>query len=267
MFDIYLDGRLSKEDDMFFLKKYREYSCDKKEKLKFDYSNEPIIGLSDYVPIELLRFNKSEEFEMMIRIMVWVHKFLLPDALAIPIYPFNCINILEKTKAENIKSNCWMYAIVLNEIFLSIGFKSRMVRCMPIDLRFDDCHCVTQAYSDQYNKWILFDASMGTYYTDVNKVPLSISELRLSIIDDKKFFTPFIPSRKFKQVYGYWIKNLFRFETYSCSRFNMESINESKTIYSLIPNDYNIENKKISDRYGNQIQIIYTHDAKQFWEE
>jgi len=74
------------------------------------------------------------------------HKFLISDGDTIPIRPFNCINILAKTKEDKIGSNCWMYSVVLNEIFLSFGYKSRMIQCMPFDMCFNDCHCVMQAY-------------------------------------------------------------------------------------------------------------------------
>ena len=182
MLDLDLDGRISKEDDLYFLRKFAEYDSGAKDAdFRFHYICEPLPELDDYLPRELTKCEKHD-FENMMRLMIWVHKALIPDSMATPAEPFHCLNILEKTWTDQMTSNCWMFSVVLNEIYLSVGYRSRMVRCMPLDLRFCDCHCVVQAYVEQYRKWVTFDPSFGTYYCNTQKVPLNLKEIREYII-------------------------------------------------------------------------------------
>ena len=264
MFDINFYGRVSKEDDLFFLKAFQNYSQNH-EHISFKYENEPK-NLSLFLPPELLSFSFDSDFYFMIRLMVWVHSNLIPGLEITNIEPFNFINILERTKKEKIESNCWMFATVLNELFLCLGFKSKMVRCMPMDLRFGDCHCVTQAFSKQLGKWVLFDPSFGTYYTNDKEEPINLSEFRRMVVKEQVIRTPLITAKKSKELLSYWVKNLFRFETYSVSKFNVESSIENKIIYSLIPLGFNISNKYI-EKDGYWIKIIHTQNSKAFWEE
>ena len=261
-YDLYKSGLFSKEDDLFFLRKYNEYKNGKEDKLNFKYVYNKIDELQKYLPSEFFQLN--DEFELMIKLMLWVHKFLIPDGDTIPIWPFNCLNILDKTKEDKIGSNCWMYSVVLNEIFLSFGYKSRMIRCMPFDMRFNDCHCVVQAYASKYDKQVTFDPAFGTYYTDTNGNPINLEEMRENIINEKKIITPFVPLKYSKELLNYWIKNIFRFETYAISKFNMESDSERAVIYSLLPLGYELTDKNVIFK-ERELNLIYTHDAQKFW--
>lgn len=258
-----MNGIISQEDDLYFLKQYSEYRNNKNDKLAFRYVNEELIELKNYLPSELFA-RIGNEFHKMIKLMLWVHNFLIPDGAAVPIHPFNCINILEKTKTEKIESNCWMFAVVLNEIFLSFGYKSKMIRCMPVDLRFNDCHCVVQAYVKEYNKWVMFDAAFGMYYTDIQKTPLNLKEMRKHIIMNKKLYTPLVTSKYSKKICEYWTKNIFRFETYAISKINMEDDSDDSVIYSLLPVGYELSNKVIRHK-GHNLKIIHTHNEIEFW--
>lgn len=157
-----------------------------------------------------------------------------------------------------------MYAVVLNEIFLSLGFKSRMIRCLPLDLRFNDCHCITEAYSKEYNKWIIFDSAFCTCYLNSDLKPIGLKEFRELIISNNNVVASLVPRIRSNELVNYWVKNLFRFESYSESKFNIESIDEDKTIYSLLPKDYEITNKIIQKK-GHKLIYIYTHDPNKFW--
>ena len=52
---------------------------------------------------------------------------------------------------------------------------------------------MTVVYSDVYQKWIAFDAAMGTYYTDEEKVPLNVKEIRRILLEGKPLLTPYLP--------------------------------------------------------------------------
>lgn len=262
-----MNGIISQEDDLHFLRQYSEYKRDysKKDKITFQYINKELNDLKNYLPSELFQ-EKNSDFTTMIKLMLWVHNFLIPDGRATPVHPFNCINILEKTKTEKIKSNCWMFAVVLNEIYLSFGYRSKMIRCMPFDLRFNDCHCVVQVYVNEYSKWIMLDAAFGAYYIDTQKIPLNLKEIREHIIMNKKMTTPLTPSKHSKELLKYWTKNIFRFETYAINKFNMEENDSDESIiYSLLPVGYNLSDKLITHN-GHDLKIIHTHDEFKFWQ-
>lgn len=106
--------------------------------------------------------------------MVWVEEHLIGNGMCIPPVSFDAKYILDMTKKEGMQSNCYMYSVVLNEVYLSMGFHSRMVRCMPIDLEFRDCHCVTEVFSEEYQKWIVFDAANRAYYINKSLTPLNL---------------------------------------------------------------------------------------------
>ncbi len=266
MIDIYFNGRISREDDLFFLKQYKYYEKHVEKKLHFEYYYERITKLNNYFSKKEFVNDFNDDFSLMIKTMIWVHKRLIPHHDATPILPFNCINILDRTIKDGLKSNCWMFAVVLNEILLNFGIKSRMIRCMPFDLRFNDCHCVVQAYSSKFQKWVLLDPAFGTYYTDLNKVPINLKEFRSAIINSEKVIVPFAPAIKSKKLINYWIKNLFRFETYSVSKFNIESLDDDVVIYSLLPIGYELTDKEIKIN-NHTMKIIHTHNEIDFWEE
>lgn len=268
MFDIYRNGLVSKDDDLSILKSFDKYANEKDDRILFSYDTSTNHILNKLLPSIWIEKKQTSEddFNLMVEIMVWVYKTLIPSVDVIPQHPLNSVNILEQTKNYGKYSNCWMYATVLNEIFLSLGYKSKMIRCMPIDLRFDDCHCVTQAYCDSLNKWIVFDAALCTYYSDENKVPISLCEFRKRVIKNQPVKLPLITAKKASEIIDYWIKNLFRFEAYSSSKFNIEETVEDKIIYQLIPLHYKLIDKEL-DKGRYTIKIIYTNDDKSFWEE
>ena len=261
-----MHGRVSYNDDLFFLKKYSSFSPDsfQAECVTFSYAYEKHDELRCFMPLDLFD-NTTEKFQHMVKLMIWVHNYLIPGEDAIPIHPFNCINILEKTKSQQIQSNCWMYATVLNELFLNFGYKSRMIRCMPLDLRFNDCHCVVQAYVEEYSKWVVFDAALGTYYADELRRPLCLQEMRERAVSEQKIITSLLPAKYSKEIQKYWIKNLFRFETYSESKFNIEEDrSERLIIYSLLPAGYELkDNEYIYNQ--RKMRIINIHNDVLFW--
>ena len=68
--------------------------------------------------------------------------------------------------------------MVLNEMYLAMGFKSRYVTCMPSDPNDNDCHVINIVYSETLNKWLWVDPSFGIYVTDENNNMLGIAETR-----------------------------------------------------------------------------------------
>ncbi len=260
---IYRNGIYNQNDDLYFLRFFQEYD-NKSNPLIYEYitTGDELKKVKEQIPEQIVS-KASSEFDLQCRLMLWVSHTLIGGQESPP-HPFNSLHIFEQTQKHGRTSNCWVYAIVLNEVFLSFGFRSRMVRCMPLDLRLDDCHCMTLVYSKQYLKWIALDAAMGTYYTDQNKVPLSLREMRHRLIADEPILTPYIPRRSSKALRWYLCKNMIRFQSYQKSCFNMEELEEDRVMYTLNPLQYIIEDKKISNGQ-HWIWMRNIYNADDFW--
>lgn len=262
-FDIYLQGRCSKEDDLYFLRFFQEYET-ASAPIQYQYRLEDsrLADVRRLVENEI-RYIPQGTFALQCQLMHWVHRRLVPGDGS-PVHPLNTLSVLDQTEKGRCVSNCWVHAIVLNEVFLSFGFLSRMVRCLPLDLRPGDCHCMTLAYSEDHHKWIAFDAAMGTYYTDSDGKPLSLKEMREALIRGEGLGTPFVPRRTSRNLCWYLCKNFIRFQSFQVSCFNMEELECEQVIYTLNPRQYRIKDKEIL--YASRrvaMKMVYSDDD--FW--
>lgn len=81
MFKLYDNWNVSKEDDIFFLRKYQDYVTDSENfPITFKFENFLNPNINEYLPEDMIKY-KSEniDFEIMVKVMVWVHKALIPD--------------------------------------------------------------------------------------------------------------------------------------------------------------------------------------------
>ena len=162
----YMDGMLSYEDDLYFLKKYKEYDFEKTDiTFSYNFDDLELKELKNKYDFEKIGRNKNP-FISKLNLMLWVSKTLRSNGACISPQNCNANEILDLTINNGLQSNCRMYAIVLTEILLSLGYKARMIKCLPMDLRFTECHCMCIVYCDFYNKWIVMDPSLGGIYYD-----------------------------------------------------------------------------------------------------
>jgi hypothetical protein len=122
------------------------------------------------------------EFERIVNLMRWVHAQVRHDGSSKNPEPMNALHLLEVCRAEKRGINCRMMATILNEAYLSLGFKSRQVTCQPLDEKDPDCHVITTVWSNDLGKWLYMDPTMEAWFTDGQGHPLSISEVRERLI-------------------------------------------------------------------------------------
>jgi hypothetical protein len=87
------------------------------------------------------------------------------------------LEIINYAKINKLRVNCLCHAIVMNELLLSYGYKSRKIFCFNDDYMPKNNHVLVEAYIDSMKKWVVFDPTANSYFTDGNKVPLSLKEL------------------------------------------------------------------------------------------
>ncbi|MEJ2627823.1 MAG: transglutaminase domain-containing protein [bacterium] len=134
------------------IKSYPDYEYENTNHLpQFTYADSSdvnLVALKDTFNLEEIA-GKGDEISQIVNLMEWVHTTIRHDGSSQNPYPRNTFNIIKVCKEENRGVNCRMLAIVLNEIYLSCGFKSRYVTCKPAEKDFDDCHVINSVYSYQ----------------------------------------------------------------------------------------------------------------------
>jgi hypothetical protein len=217
----------------------------------------------------------GSEIDRIIRLMNWVHE-MVPHEDSKKAYnpkPSNALNIIEVCKSEKRGANCRMLATILNEVYLSMGFKSRHATCLPYNKEDPDCHVVNMVYSDSLGKWLYMDPTQGAYFMDDSGNILSISEVRDYLIENKSLQINNdanyhgVPT-DFGWYKNYMAKNLFRFLCPLGSKFGYESRAGERIWITLNPTGYDAaKNMKADTTSDSTAQYIdyYTDNAGYFW--
>ena len=216
-----------------------------------------------------------------LNLMHWVHDLVPHDGMNGNPEMKNAMSMLEVCKKESRGLNCRGLALVLNECYLSLGIKSRVVTCLPKDsLKVDqDCHVINSVYSESLKKWIWVDPTFDAYVMNEKGELLSIEEVRERLISDKTLIlNPDAnwnnKSTQTKEDYleNYMAKNLYILECLSTSEYNMETSAEGKTFnyIKLLPLDYFEQTPDKTEEKGeksNSLWITYkTNNPNLFWE-
>lgn len=127
----------------------------------------------------------DNDFEKALSLMHWLtqstyyngqqclfHKLLPDDTLAILDFSYN--------KSFEYAINCRYKAIVLTDILIAFGIKA-----YPVGLNNGD-HIVVHLYLSEKKKWVLFDPSFNTYFTDSDHNILNVFEMRDCFIEGKE---------------------------------------------------------------------------------
>jgi hypothetical protein len=95
---------------------------------------------------------QGTELERLARLMEWVHG--LTTHARNPSWPErrNGLHLAELAREQGKRFNCWMYAIVLNDVLLSMGYASRVIHLWPHKEHPNESHVVTCVYSRDLSK-------------------------------------------------------------------------------------------------------------------
>jgi hypothetical protein len=210
----------------------------------------------------------GDEISKILNIMYWIHNNIRHDGSNYALAEFDAIDLYHYHKATGKGINCRHLAIALNEMYLSMGWKSRYVTCMPKDENDQDCHVINSVWIDHLQKWIWIDPTFAAYVKDENDNLLSISEVRQKLIDD----SPLLlnedanwnnQSKQTKEGYlmNYMAKNLYWLQVSINNIFNPESRYRNKVneYVSLLPVGYTRSNT-------NNTGTI-TSDSEYFWQK
>jgi hypothetical protein len=224
----------------------------------------------------------GNEVSQILNLMHWIHNYVPHDGIHNNPMIMNAESMITVCRKENRGLNCRGLAITLNECYLSMGFKSRYVTCLPKDsLGIDnDCHVINMVYSNMLHKWVWIDPTFEAYVMNENGDLLGIEEVRERIIEDKPLilnpdanWNHKTSKTKEDYLYNYMAKNLYILECPLSSEYDLETQKSGKTIQfiRLLPLDFfkqKPDKEVFTGGINNSTFISYkTNNSKLFWEK
>ncbi|MFW9852252.1 MAG: hypothetical protein ACFFDS_04885 [Candidatus Thorarchaeota archaeon] len=219
------------------------------------------------------------EIEQIVNLMTWVYK--LASHANEPEFPKerNAFRFIKLATVENKQLNCYMKTVILNEVYLAMGFYSRTTHLLPHSDEEKESHFITSVFSTSLNKWISMDPDFGMYVIDKNGVPLGVKEIRKGLIEGKKMKRKGVDKKNIKSILSsfkysllgvdyFWFLSefLFKMRCPSNSKFNQE-MEKNRTFYELIPDGYldEIVHTTKIDKRGKK--LLFVRNEEDFWQK
>lgn len=130
----------------------------------------------------------GNEVERIKNVMYWLHDRIRHRGDFFPQCRRSAVELFEGCrKAGSPGMNARGQAIVLAELYQSLGWPARFITCQPKHYKDDpDCTVVTVVWCFSLKKWVMMDASMAAFVTDENGLLLHPGEIRQRMRDGRK---------------------------------------------------------------------------------
>ena len=222
----------------------------------------------------------GSDVSRVLNLLHWMHNLVPHDGNKENPAIKNAMSLITVCKRDRRGLNCRGLAIALNECYLSLGFPSKYVTCLPKDsLGVDnDCHVIDVVYLRSLKKWIWIDPTNDAYVMNEKGELLGPEEVRQRLIDHLPLIVN--PDANWNHLsgivkedylYNYMAKNLYKLECPVNSGYDLETRAEGKEyVYvQLIPLEYFRQGKdKEEQSYGagkgNMIDY-HTNNPGKFW--
>jgi hypothetical protein len=259
-------------DYVNILKLYPSYTTIKYSIPQYEYQSEKSIELQTFrnkYYIDSIAGN-GDEFDKQIRLLKWVNcTFKHNGNQSLP----SKINAdILAISGQKTGINCGGLAIILNTVYLSIGYQSRFITCLNNDSTFNDPHTLTVVFSKKFNKWILLDPTYCAYFMDKQGIPLGIIEIRYKLINgmkiqlNKDFNLNSVSTlaNKSDDYIQYIARNMFRFISPICNNYNIDF--DCFDYIHLIPQGFKLGSASLGQMLQDGCSSIYCIDNEnQFW--
>lgn len=249
--------------------------------VKFHYAaptDDNLKKLRDIYDLETVA-GQGSEIDQIINLMIWVYSLAgHANEPAIPTER-NAFAFIHMAKVEQKQINCYMKTVILNEVYLSMGFCSRHTHLLPHSKEERESHFVTSVYSRTLGKWILMDPDFGVYVTDEKGNILGVVEIRRRLIEGEPFEVK-RPGKSSLTIawrdvcnfiegvdYSWFLSSfIFKIRCPKNSMFDQDS-KPIREFFELIPDGYReelLQEPRMTDR-GKK--IFYINDENTFWIE
>jgi len=211
------------------------------------------------------------ETERIINLMKWVYQLTSHTPKPTAPKELNALNLIDLCISEKKKLNCWMYSMILNEVYLSMAYPSRMIHLLPSSGEHKESHFVVSVYSADLGQWIMMDPDMCGYLCDKGGNLLNIPEIRRRMVTGETLVVN-DDVGGLSRIFGKWSytwylsKNVFRYNCQQSSAFGQASQQDGLIFYELLPDGFREElltEPKITLR-GNK--TFYINDESLFWQ-
>lgn len=219
-------------DYPYILKKaapYRKIKTDTLPQFSYMNPNDPnLVRVRQYFNLDSVA-GAGNEISKIKNLLAFIHNTIRHDGGNDNPSPRNAIAMAQACKDGSRGLNCRGLATVLNECYLAMGFKSRIVTCMP-KVYTSDCHVINTVYSNTLDKWIWVDPTFNAYVTDENGTLLGIAEVRerlrneqpLAINEDANWNHQYQQTKE-RYLDQYMAKNLYYIDCQLRSEFDAET--------------------------------------------
>jgi hypothetical protein len=261
------------------LKKAKEFNCsDNRFIPEFTYLSKEdpnLIKIRHNLKLDSIA-GKANEISKILNILHWVHYVVWHDGEADKPASMNTLDLISYQRIESRGMNCRMMATILNECYLSLGIKSRLVTCMPKELDYEECHVINAVYSEELGKWIWVDPTFDAYVMNEKGELLGLMEVRERLINNKTLIlNPEANWNRLKSetkegyLYEYMAKNLYRLQCQLVSGFNTETHSAGKeiTYVDLLPLDGIGQEPQHEEAIKEGVKTIHfkTNNPDLFW--
>lgn len=230
-------GMVEERKPIMVLRKSNAYNKeDKTEIPSFAYQPKEHPNLQlvrEYFQLDTIP-GKENELEHIKNLLHFAHDNIRHDGSSRTVCEYDAIDIYNYYHATGKGVNCRMMAISLCDMYLAIGYKARVVTCLPANPYDYECHVINTVWSETLHKWLYIDPTMDAWVMDESNNMLSIAEVRERLIDGRPLVLCETANWNHEQqqtkehyLYEYMAKNLYYFVCKSRSFFNQESIYRS----------------------------------------
>ena len=169
----------------------------------------------------------GDDLARVVHLLHWVHGRVRHDGNRGNPLPLNALHLLDVSAREGAVCNCRGLGTLLNEVYLAMGYRSRLLTCLPADLKDSDCHVVTQVWLPRESRWVMMDPTYDAWFADRRGRVLGPEEVRAAMIRGDSLRVPeginWNGQRDTRTHYlNYMTKNLFRFSSPLVSAFGYE---------------------------------------------
>ena len=204
----------------------------------------------------------GDELTRLKNVMFWVHDRVAHQGDFLPRTRHTAIDLVEGCrKAGREGMNARGQAIVLAELYQSLGWPARFITCQANYEEDTAAPVVTVVWSFTLGKWVMMDASMAAYVTDENGLLLHPGEIRQRMKDNRPLLLNEEANwnRKGKVTKEHYLdyymaKNLYYLSTYAENRPGIDT-EWNAAYYTLAP-------------MGEEVNIGKTvYDDAWFWQK
>ena len=127
----------------------------------------------------------GDDVSRILNLLHWVHATIRHDGNAGEPTDRHAAALIELCREQDRGLNCWMLATVLNEVYLAMDYRSRIVSCYPMGdpSITHEWHVITEVYVPSLAKWIWVDPTLDTGVRDDEGDLLGIAEVRRRLVD------------------------------------------------------------------------------------